>query len=313
MRTEAAPKTRTLRVGVVVLNFRFWPHVAETLNALLNQSRRPDRVVVVDNASSDGSTRKIARAFPALDLVEMRTNVGYGGGMNAGVDELLARKMGAILLLTHECRLAPGALEALVDRLETASNVAAVGPLLGYRSHPERVFSAGGCIERSSWRPRHIHEPAAMDEWRGRVPHEVEWLDGAAMLLRASAIRTTGKFDEDYFLYFEETEYLLRLREMGWSIECVPAAIAWQEPGVRPPYLWLRNRLRFLARTAPKHHVIREASRLAISVARNSVVPNRRLTASEIRDRRRALFHFVLRRWGSNDGRSHDEHRRLVR
>jgi GT2 family glycosyltransferase len=300
--TERAIDSRTSPIGVVVLHYRFWPPVADTLQALLDQSRRPDFVVVVDNASGDGSTQEIARAFPTVDVVQMEMNVGYGAGMNAGVELLLARNVDAILLLTHECRLAATALEALVDRLQLAQNVAVVGPLLGYRSSPERVFSAGGNIERRSWRPRHIHEPALMDEWRGRPPHEVEWLDGAALLVRASAIKTAGGLDEDYFLYFEETEYLLRLRRLGWSVECVPAAMAWQEPGDRPSYLWLRNRLRFLARTAPKRHVVREVSRLALSVAKCTVSPDPRLSSEDIRDRRRALAHFLMRRWGP-DGR----------
>jgi hypothetical protein len=81
-------------------------------------------------------------------------------------------------------------------------------------------------------------------------------------------------------------------------VECVPAAVAWQEPGNKPTYLWLRNRLRFLARTAPKRHVLREACRLAASVVRNSLVSNRVLTSSQIQDRRRALVHFLTRRWG---------------
>jgi len=298
LKTPSSP----MRVGAVVLHYRFWPQVEETLQALLRQSHLPDHVVVVDNASGDGSARKIARAFPAVDVIQMDRNVGYGAGMNAGVEQLLARNADAILLLTHECRLAPTALGSLLDRLDQEPMVAAVGPLLAYRSHPERVFSAGGSIDRSAWRPRHIHEPALVEEWSGRPAHEVEWVDGAAVVLRASAVRTVGKLDEDYFLYFEETEYLLRLRQLGWSIECVPAALAWQEPGSRPTYLWFRNRLRFLGRTAPKRHVIREASRLGMSVVRNTISPNPRLTFTDIRDRRRALFHFLLRRWGPDGG-----------
>jgi GT2 family glycosyltransferase len=108
--------------------------------------------------------------------------------------------------------------------------------------------------------------------------------------------------DEGYFLYFEETEYLLTLRRLGWGVECVPAAVAWQEPGSQPTYLWVRNRLRFQARTGRPHHVVREAGRLAVSIARDSVLPGRSVSPAQLRDRRRALLDFLGRRWGPDGG-----------
>jgi GT2 family glycosyltransferase len=297
-RSTRRPKENLIRVGAVVLHYRFWPGVRSTVEALLSQAAPPDHVVLVDNASNDGSSIELHRVSPDIEVIEAPVNLGYGGGMNLGIARLLGRRVDAILLLTHECRLAPDALAELVRRLEEESAVGAVGPLLAFNSKPDLVFSAGGQIEKHTWRPRHMHEPRLVSEWVGRPPHQTEWLDGAAVLLRSVAAREAGLLDEDYFLYFEEVEYFLRLRQLGWAVECVPAALAWQEPGTKPTYLWLRNRLRFLARTAPPRHVVREASRLAASIARNTVVPNPRLTLAERHDRRRALLHFLIRRWG---------------
>lgn len=287
-----------MRVGAVVLHYRFWPGIRSTVDALLAQTRRPERAVVVDNGSDDGSRARLRASLPGVEIVEAGANLGYGAGMNLGMAHLLESGVDAILLLTHECRLAPDALQALVRRLEEESRLGAVGPLLAYRSRPDFVFSAGGEIDRRGWRTRHIHEPSLVAEWAGKSPRAAEWLDGAAVLLRSDAVREVGMFDEDYFLYFEETEYFLRLRKLGWVVECVPAAVAWQEPGSKPTYLSYRNRLRFLLRTAPRRHVLRETSRLAASVVRNAIAPNPRLTPEVIRDRRRALFHFLTRRWG---------------
>jgi GT2 family glycosyltransferase len=287
-----------LKVGAVVLHYRFWPEVGSTLRALIKQTQPPERIVIVDNWSNDGSIESMKEAFPELEVLESPANLGYGAGMNLGMKLALDWGMDAVLLLTHECRLAPDALEALALRMKREPRVGVVGPLLAYRSEPGVVFSAGGEIDRANWRPRHFHEPRPLAEWAGRPPRKAQWLDGAALLLRSDAVREVGMLDEKYFLYFEEAEYLLKLGRLGWSVECVPAAVAWQEPGDRPTYLWLRNRLRFLARAAPKRHVLRESSRLAASVIRNSVSPNAAIPAAELRDRRRALAHFLMRRWG---------------
>jgi GT2 family glycosyltransferase len=286
-----------MRVGAVVLHYRLWPQVRSTLQGLLSQTRPPDDLIVVDNRSADGSLRELRAAFPRIEVVETDDNVGYAGGMNVGTRMLMRRGVEAVLLLTHECRLAPNALEEMVDRLEREPGLGAVGPLLGYRSRPEMVFSAGGIIDRR-WRPKLVREPALMTTWAAAAPHAAEWLHGSCLLLRASAMRQAGEMDERYFLYFEETEYLLTLGRLGWRVECVPAALAWQEPGTQPTYLWVRNRLRFQARTGRPWHVAREAGRLATSIARDSVFPNAGTTPTQLQDRRRALLDFLTRRWG---------------
>jgi GT2 family glycosyltransferase len=285
-----------LRVGVVVLHYRFWPGIAETLNTLLAQTRSPDLVIVVDNHSGDGSASRLRTAFPQVEVIESERNGGYAAGMNLGIEELQRRDADAVLLLTHECRLAPNALEALVDRLEEAPSLAAVGPLLGFLNAPELVFSAGGEVE-PKWGTRHRRRPSMMSGWVGAPPSRVECLDGAALLLRMAAVRQAGKMDERYFMYFEETEYLLKLQRLGWAVECVPRAVGWQEPTSKSPLLWDRNRLRFLARNASKAALAREIARLVRDIARDLRSP-----AEDDRTLARArawgLLYFLTRRWG---------------
>jgi GT2 family glycosyltransferase len=284
-------------VGAVVLHYRFWPEIAQTLDALLSQTRPPDDVIVVDNHSHDGSVSRIRAAYPQLQVIESPRNGGYGAGMNLGVEELQERDVAAVLLLTHECRLAPTALETLVGRLNEAPSVGAVGPLLGFLETPDIVFSAGGWVE-PKWGTRHQRQPSAMSEWAAADPQRVECLDGAALLLRTDALRQAGRMDERYFMYFEETEYVLRLRRLGWSVECVPRAVGWQQPAPKTPVLWDRNRLRFLARNAGKAVLARETARLVRDVARElrpGVADEHRARAKA---RARALLYFLARRWG---------------
>lgn len=245
-----------MTIGAVVLHYRRWPDVGWCLDALHEQSRRPEEVVVVDNASGDGSADRIADAYPWVRVVEAEENLGYGAGMNLGVSALDAGH-DAVLLLTHECILAPDALALLDERLRAEPNVGAVGPLIGLLSDRERVFSAGGYIG-ARWRPDHTSDPKALAAWRDAPPREVAWLDGCALLLRREAVAAVGRFDESYFMYFEETDLMLRLADAGWRVECVPRAVAWQEPGRKPVYVWTRNRLRFLARWAPRRVLARE-------------------------------------------------------
>jgi GT2 family glycosyltransferase len=286
-----------LGVGAVVLHYRHWPGVAGTLKSLLAQTSPPDLVIVVDNHSGDGSASRLRASFPEVEVLEAERNGGYAAGMNLGIEELRRRDVDAILLLTHECQMAPDALEALVARLQEAPTVAAVGPLLGFSSAPEQVFSAGGEVE-PRWGTRHHRQPSMISDWAGAPPSSVECLDGAALLIRMAAVRQAGMMDERYFMYFEETEYLLKLQRLGWRIECVPRAIGWQEPTPKSPALWDRNRLRFLARNGSRAVLAREIARLVRDVARDLRSPTSEESRAVARARARGLGYFLTRRWG---------------
>jgi GT2 family glycosyltransferase len=293
--SAAPPDDRVVKIGAVVLHYRRWPDVRRCLDALNDQTIGPDEVVVVDNASGDGSATLMRDAYPSTRLVEATENLGYGAGMNLGISALSERN-DAVLLLTHECVLAPDALEILSARMRADPQIGALGPLLGLRSRPEQVYSAGGWVDPDTWRLHHFRKPIDVDAWADVEPREVAWLDGSALLLRRAAIDPSAPFDEGYFMYYEESDLLLRLGNEGWRIECVPRARAWQEPGPKPAYLWTRNRLRFLARRAPRRALRREVGMLLRRAIRR--VPVGADGAAQRRAERSALIDFALRRKG---------------
>jgi GT2 family glycosyltransferase len=242
-------------VGVVILHYRHWPEVTHTIRAVLDDGFDPGDVVVVDNASLDGSVEQLRDAFPDVTVLELDQNGGYASGMNAGVRALGTRD---VLLLTHETVLAPGSAAALRARLAAGSTTGVVGPLILYKDAPDTVFSAGGRLNaRMAISHRANGEPASAH--LHDAPQVVDWLDGACLLLRREAFDAVGGFDEGYFLYYEESDFMVRAARHGWYAECEPAARVFQQPGVRPKVLWTRNRLRFLARNAPLRRVVRQA------------------------------------------------------
>jgi len=287
-----------MKVGAVLLHYRYWPEVKIALEALMSQSRPPDAIVVVDNKSGDESVRELMRSYPVLEYIHASENRGYAAGMNQGIDSMLARGADYLLLLTHECRLAPNALEILLHRLIESPSVGAVGPLLCLLRKEDVVFSAGALIDPRTWETRHLGMRDRREDWVDRETQSVDWLDGACILLRSDVIRKIGQLDERYFLYFEETDYLVRIRRGGWEVECVPAAVAWQQPGRQPPYLSARNRLGFLALNAPKRYLLRAVVRLLGKLARDLVRPPTSSARRDILPQLRGLVDFAVGRWG---------------
>jgi hypothetical protein len=259
---------------------------------------RPTTVVVVDNGSGDSSADRIAAQFPQVEVIPVRENRGYAAGMNEGIARVLELGAESVLLLTHECVLDRRCLELLVERLEENQQTGAVGPLLCYLSDPQKVWSAGGIIDRARWHTDHRGTGDPATKWFEQRCQVVDWLDGACILIRAEVLRQAGTLNERYFLYFEESEFLIRVARLGWSVECVPAALAFQEPSPMLPYLRTRNQLGFIAATASHRYLVKELIRVGVDLTGDLLRPVSQDRKETIRARFWGVIDFVRGRWG---------------
>ena len=231
---------RTVRVAAVVLHYRFWPGISSCLDGLRAQSLPATQTLVVDNASADGSADAIAEAYPQAELLRMGSNDGYAAGINAG---LRALDLAALDYVLHDARFEPDCLEQMVAAAEGERTIGVVGPVLGWASRPDEVWSTGGMLRPVTGRPWHMRKPLYLDAARHGPVADRAWVDGAVMLARTSVFDRAGCFDERFFLYSEELEWLRRVRSAGDRVVVAPAAVALQEPGMAPPYLETRNRI----------------------------------------------------------------------
>ncbi len=184
-------------------------------------------VAVVDNASFDGSAAFVRERFPDVTLIENRQNVGFGAACN----QALAAAQDAVLFLNPDTEMRPGALARLVERLERSPAAALVGPRLVYpdgRPQPSRrrfPTLATLVLESTPLEWRWPHWPALrryrhVDE--AEEAERVDWLSGACLLGRVTALRSVGGFDPLFFMYFEEVDLSRRLAARGWD--------TWYEP-----------------------------------------------------------------------------------
>ena len=242
-------------LGVVILHHDRWPGVRDTIESVLANGVDPSSIVVVDNASRSTALDALRDAVPSITVLALPRNDGYAAGMNAGIRTWPERD---VLLLTHDCVLEAGAISTLHVQLEDPT-VGMAGPLLCLRSQPDVVFSAGGRFQPPG-ELTHDSFRAPRSSLAGAPTIDVDWLDGACLMVRRAVLDAVGVFDEDYFLYFEETDFSFRLRRAGWRIVCARVAVAAQEPSARPEALYVRNRLRFVSRQVSTRAACRQAA-----------------------------------------------------
>jgi len=233
----------------------------------------PTRIVVVDNASRDGSAEAVREAFPEALVVANAGNPGFAVANNQALRALgVLDGNGApappfVLLLNPDAELRPGALEALVAHLQAHPEAGAVGPLLRYpdgsvQSSRRRFPGLLALLAEATpiewhWPGHPIARRLRMDDVPPVRPHAVGWLNGAAVLLRAEALAAVGGFDEGYFMYSEELDLFRRLQAAGWAVHFVPAAEAVHHEGQSSGQVAAARQLRFVrsrVRYAARHH-----------------------------------------------------------
>jgi GT2 family glycosyltransferase len=259
---------------------------------------RPIRLIVVDNQSSD-DTVKVVRAHDDIMLVECCGNLGYGGGINAGLR--LVGHCDAVLMLNPDLRMAPDTVTRLFEAAH-ADRVGAVVPLMldedgttypSLRREPSLTRAIGDALlgGKIHVRPGFSSEIDARSA-SYREAHDVDWATGAALLVPAAVAREVGDWHEEFFLYSEETDYFRRIREIDRPIRFVPSAVVKHRgagSGTSPELAALMavNRIRYVElHHAPAYSALFRAV-VALAEAVRSYDAIHRRTLAVILNRRR--------------------------
>jgi GT2 family glycosyltransferase len=222
-RADASSRASTVelkahpQVSCIVLNWNGWADTIECLSALGECNYPHLTVIVVDNGSTDDSVVRLKSAYPDILLLKSERNLGFSGGNNVGIRHALDTGADYVWLLNNDARPAPDALAALVAKAVSDKSIGAVASICFYADAPSTVQAWAG---------------SRVNLWIGygrlcTEPHGDDWfhsLNGTSMLVSSAAIGDVGLLDEGFFLYWEDTEFCLRLRKNGWRIASAPAS-----------------------------------------------------------------------------------------
>ncbi len=211
------------RVSVIVVTYNGRRHLADCLNSL--QSQQPlaasqVEVIVIDNASSDGTADEIRNKYSWVRLIELPRNVGFAAGNNAGIAAARGRY---IALLNNDAVAQPAWLAALIESIEQSPDIGGVASKICFRHDPALINSTGLVLYRDGrggdrgFRQRDAGQFDTADEVFGPC--------GAAMLLRREMLADVGRFDERLFMYYEDLDLAWRARHRGWRFVYQPRAL----------------------------------------------------------------------------------------
>lgn len=236
-------------VFIVVLNWNGWCDTVQCLASLHALDYSRFEILVVDNASTDDSVRKIQDAFPLLKIIQTEKNIGFGGGCNIGIAHALMHNADWIWLINSDATVDTNCLSALVAAGLGDANLGAVGSVIYEAGTYDTVqLWGGGTVNLWLGRSTHRRDPGSLD-----------FVSGASMLLRATALRHVGLFDErQFFMYWEDTDFGFRLRSAGYLLGVAADSRVWHKQsaslGKGNPlldYYFIRSAVHFLHKHGP--------------------------------------------------------------
>lgn len=246
-------------VWALVLCHDHYELTRSCLISVLAMDPAPARVLVVDNASTDGTAERARREFPQVEVLALSENRYFAGGVNEGLGHALRGGAGSVLLLNNDLVLERGALGALRSALAEDPARAAASPKIYYYDPPDVIWFAGGVVTPGFGLVRH-RGVNRKDEKLRDGPRTVDYVSGAAALIRRDALETVGLLDPAYVMYVEDVDWCARAREAGRVLAYEPRARAWHHVSAASgggltrlkAYYRLRSGALFLSRHAAR-------------------------------------------------------------
>jgi GT2 family glycosyltransferase len=248
-------------IYVIVLTWNGKADTLECLRSLQNLAYPNARILVVDNASEDGTGEAVRSLFPRVELICNDSNLRFAGGNNAGIEYSLRLGADYVLLLNNDTVVDLDFLTPLVQKAEEDKQIGIVGPKIWHYGESKRIWFAGGRIEWWKGWVSHIGIRAT-DAHQYDTLREVDYITGCCMLVKREVIKAVGTLDEKYYLYGEDVDWCIRARQAGFKVVYVPSSHVWHKVSTSSGghLSWFKNwnklksQLRLMARYAQWYH-----------------------------------------------------------
>ncbi len=209
------------KVYIIVLNWNGKNDTLECIKSLQKIDYNNYKIVVVDNGSKDDSVFEIKKQFSEVKIIENKKNLGFSGGNNVGVRDAINNGADYVLLINNDTTVEEKFLSKLVELGESDKKIGILGSKICFYNEPNRIWFAGGKINWLKNKGTHI----GLDEIDNRQydkTKKVDYLTGCCLLIKREVIEKVGILAEDYFLYYEDTDFSLRVKNTGYKVIYVP-------------------------------------------------------------------------------------------
>jgi len=247
-------KSKQALIYIILLNYNGYEDTVECISSLESIDYDNYEIVIVDNCSTDNSYKKFKEKYSELNynILKSEYNCGFAGGNNIGIEFSLNNGADYVLLLNNDTIVEKNFLKELVESIEKEKNSCVGIGKIYYFSDNKRIWYAGGKIDEYKGNSVHFGYNE-IDNGKYDNERYVEFATGCFLLISKKIIEKVGLLNEDYFLYYEDTDYCYKMKEKGINIKYCPKSVIYHKISAstgRKSYLfqyyYLRNRLVFI-------------------------------------------------------------------
>lgn len=232
-------------VIAVVLNWNGFEDTVKCVQSLQKVQYSNLDIIIVDNASTDGSYEKLREQFPNISLLRRSLNGGYAAGNNDGIRVALQRDAAYVLLINNDVAVENDFLLPMIECAKQDSSIGIVTCKAFLQSDPTRIYCTGGSINR--WRCSGIDLPSSLQG----TECDVTYISGCVLLVKREVFETVGLLDEKFFMYFEDFEFSRRAGKQ-FRLCYTPKGVVYHKSGAgtgwdqyTATYLYYHTRNRF--------------------------------------------------------------------
>lgn len=261
-------------ICVVICNFNKQDYVLGAIESVKNTAGELADIFVVDNASTDDSAALIRQHYPNIKLEVLNENIGGAGGFAYGMRRASQLGYRYIALLDNDAVVLPNTLAGMMEVLENNSDIGVVGPAICKMDNPEVVQEVGANI---SLKNATFELNFTSESYRSIVMEllDCDYVPACCLMTKTEVIEQVGVFDEEFFLYWDDIDWCVRVKAANWRVVAQPRLRALHKGGgvnatnTLPRYYYWRNKLRFFGKHSDRYPLDLVKHYLQLSLARN--------------------------------------------
>jgi GT2 family glycosyltransferase len=249
------------KVSIIILNFNSFQDTIECVKSIEKIDYVNYEVIIIDNNSKDGSYETLRRHFPQHILIKSDMNLGYANGNNIGIKYALDNNADYICVLNNDVEVESDFLTFIIEKMERDDEIGIAGPCICEYYDKDTIQAMGANINLFTGLAQAKYKGYSYGNMK-KEAIEVDYLGGACFVARARVIKKIGAIPENYFLFFEETEFCLRAKQNGFKLLCLRDSRVYHKRSATISkysglsyYFLNRNRIIFMRRNARLAHI----------------------------------------------------------
>jgi len=206
------------KIAIIIVN---WKQYELTINCLLSLEKlefKSFKVILVDNESNFEKVNKIKICFNKVEVIESKENLGFASANNIGIKYAIENKIEYIMLLNNDTEVNKNFLSPLLNSFQNDNLLGAVQPLIMNYNNRSKVWNAGGYLNNF------FGFPYANNKLKNKNL-QIDWITGCCILLKTKVIKKSGLIDEDFFAYYEDVDWSLRIKKLGYKLGFVNSSV----------------------------------------------------------------------------------------